>query len=117
MGYPVERKESVLKKMLAPHNRSIASLAEEEGISEATLYIWRNAARNTGRWMPDNDNTPEGWSSRDKFAAVLETAALNETELAEYCRQKGLYPEQIKSWRDACEQTNDWNQASEKQRK
>ncbi len=41
MGYPLERKESVLKKMLAPHNRSIASLAEEEGISEATLYIWR----------------------------------------------------------------------------
>lgn len=33
--------------------------------------------------IPDSDNTPEGWSSRDKFAAVLETESLNETELAE----------------------------------
>jgi len=30
--------------------------------------------------MPDADAGPEGWSSRDKFAAVLETAALNESE-------------------------------------
>ena len=54
----------------------------------------------------------EGWSSRDKFAAVLETAALNETDLAEYCRKRGLYPAQITAWRSACEQANDWDRAS-----
>ena len=27
-----------------------------------------------------------------KFAVVLETAALSEIELSEYCRRKGLYP-------------------------
>lgn len=67
--------------------------------------------------MPDDEKSPEGWTSRDKFAAVLETAALNETELAEYCRKKGLYPEQIASWGTACEQANDWQRASEKQLK
>ena len=36
-----------------------------------------------------------------KFAVVVETAAFNETELSEYCRSKGLYPEQVKAWRDA----------------
>jgi hypothetical protein len=59
---------------------------------------------------------PEGWSARDKFAAVVETAALNETELAEYCRSCGLYPEQVRAWRSACEQANDWAQASERER-
>jgi len=59
--------------------------------------------------MPDGDHTPEGWSSRDKFAAVLETAALSEAEVAEYCRKRGLYPEQIRAWRSACEQANDWD--------
>ncbi|WP_222440864.1 hypothetical protein [Siccirubricoccus deserti] len=53
-----------------------------------------------------------GWTSRDKFAAVLETAALNEADLATYCRQWGLYPEQIQTWRTACEQANDWERAS-----
>lgn len=114
MGYSPERKESVLKKMLPPNNISIASLAKEEGISDATLYNWRQQARNQGRLMPDSDNTPNGWTSRDKFAAVMETAAMNETEVASYCREKGIYPEQLAQWREACEQANDWSEASER---
>jgi transposase-like protein len=117
MGYSPERKEAVLKKMLPPNNQSIAGLAKEEGISDATLYNWRQQARNEGRLMPDSDNTPEGWTSKDKFAAVMETAAMSEAEIAEYCRQRGLYPEQLASWRAACEQANDWHRASEKQLK
>ena len=31
---------------------------------------------------------------------------MNETELAEYARKKGLYVEQIKGWRDACMNAN-----------
>ena len=108
MGYPKERKEAVLKKMLPPNNRPIPVIAREEGISEATLYNWRKAARAEGRLLPDGDSTPAGWSSADKFAAVLETAALNEQELAEYCRERGLYPAQIQQWREACAQANDW---------
>ena len=117
MGYSPERKEAVLKKMLPPNHQSIAALAIEEGISDATLYNWRQQDRNEGRLMPDSDNTPEGWTSRDKFAAVMETAALSEAEIAEYCRQRGLYPEQLGAWRTACEQANDWNRASDKQLK
>lgn len=117
MGYSIERKESVLKKMLPPNNCSIAELANQEGISDATLYNWRQQARHSGKLMPDSDNTPAGWLSRDKFAAVLETATMSEAEIAEYCRQKGLYPEQLRQWRAACEQANDWSRATEKQLK
>nr|WP_156178123.1 IS3 family transposase [Puniceibacterium sp. IMCC21224] len=87
-------------------------MSQEEGISEATLHKWRGVARGKGRFLPDADAGPEGWSSRDKFAAVLETAALNEVDLAEYCRRRGLYPEQVLAWRGACEQANDWDRSS-----
>jgi transposase-like protein len=97
--------------MLPPHNRPLSELAREEGISEPTLYNWRKEARSQGRLLPDAEREPEGWSSRDKFAAVLETAALNEAELAEYCRKRGLYPEQVRVWREACEQANDWDRS------
>jgi transposase-like protein len=107
MKYPQERKEAILRKLLPPHNRTIASLAKEEGISTATLYNWRKAARRAGRLLPDHAADPEGWSSRDKFNAVLETAALSEAELGEYCRRRGLYVEQIERWRASCEQAND----------
>lgn len=117
MGYPKQRKEAVLKKMLPPSNKTIAEISKEEGISEATLYKWRKAARAEGRLMPDGDMSPNGWSAADKFAAVLETAALNEAELSTYCRERGLYAEQLAQWRAACEQANDWDRAQTQQLK
>ena len=98
--------------MLPPNNMTIRHLSQEEGISEATLHKWRAEARSKGQLLPDADAGAEGWSSRDKFAAVLETAALNEADLAEYCRKRGLYSAQIMAWRSACEQANDWDCAS-----
>lgn len=115
MGYSAERKEAVIRKMLPPHNRSVPEIAKEEGISEATLYNWRKEARSKGRLLPDSDRTPEGWSSRDKFAAVLETASMNEEQLGQYCRQRGLYPEQIAAWRAACELANDWQETQSRE--
>lgn len=109
MKYSQERKDAVLRKMMPPHNRSISQLAKEEGISEPTLYNWRNEARRKGILMPDGDCSPEGWTARDKFAAVLESASLNEEETAEYCRRKGIYSEQLTAWRKACEAANDWD--------
>ena len=98
--------------MLPPNNMAIRQLSYEEGISEATLHKWRAEARGKGQLLPDADAGPERWSSRDKFAAVLEVAALNEADLAEYCRKRGLYPAQIGAWRAACEQANDSGRAS-----
>jgi len=98
MSYPTERKESVLKKMLPPQSHSIPELARAEGISEATLYSWRKAARAAGRLLPNDAHTPTGWASAEKFAAVVETAALNEMELAAYSRHRGLYPAQLQVW-------------------
>jgi len=37
---------------------------------------------------------------------VLETATLNDAELAEYCRRKGLYVEQLAAWREVCRAAN-----------
>lgn len=107
MRYSRERKDTVLKKLMPPHNRTMAELAEEEGISAASLYNWRRQAREQGRLLPEGSIEPEGWSSRDKFNAVLETAALSEAEISEYCRRRGLYPEQLRRWRAACEAAND----------
>ena len=36
----------------------------------------------------------------------METAQLSEVEIAEYCRSKGLFVEQVQAWRDACMQAN-----------
>ena len=71
MKCPKERKEAILKKMLPPHHKSIDDIAKEKGISEATLYNWRQSARSEGRLLPAGNSTPSGWTAADKFAAVV----------------------------------------------
>jgi transposase-like protein len=100
--------------MMPPQNMSISALAEETGISQQTLYNWRQKAREEGLVVPGDGNNSEKWSSADKFAVVLETAALNEAELGEYCRQKGLYVEQIQQWKEACMGANATQQEQSK---
>lgn len=109
--YSKERKEAVLAKMAGPDRIPIPQLAKEEKISEPTLYAWRNTARKEGLLLPDSDDSPEGWTSRDKFKAVMQTAGHSEAELAIYCRENGLYPEQIQRWRRACENANSWQES------
>ena len=100
--YSAERKASVLRKLLPPHNRSVSEIAREEGICEQTLYNWRKQAKEQGVPVPGSGKQTEDWSPEAKFAAVVETASMTELELSEYCRRQGLYPEQIRRWKDAC---------------
>ena len=106
MNYSPEYKEAMLRRMLPPNNESIKKIAKEEGLSEQTLRNWRDKARKEGYAAPGKDSTPDDWNTQDKFLIVVETASLNETELAEYARKKGLYVEQIKAWKDACMNAN-----------
>ena len=106
MNYSPEFKEAMLRRMLPPNNESIKKIAKEEGLSEQTLRNWREKARKEGYAAPGTDASPDDWSTQDKFLIVVETASLNESELAEYARKKGLYVEQIKAWKDACMNAN-----------
>ena len=100
--YSEERKAAVMSKLLPPENRTVAEVAKEEGICEVTLYNWRKKAREPGLPVPGSEKQSEKWSEEAKFAVAVETASLNEAQLSEYCRSKGLYPEQVKRWREAC---------------
>tara|TARA_R110002094_G_scaffold134249_1_gene126480 strand:- start:559 stop:1065 length:507 start_codon:yes stop_codon:yes gene_type:complete len=99
--YSEERKAAVLKKLLPPQNRSVVSVAAEEGISDVTLYSWLKQCRQQGMPVPGYRNTGDDWSPEAKLAVVIETASMSEAELGAYCRQKGLYPEQVQRWKEA----------------
>ena len=100
MTYPREFKEAVLDKIFNS-DLSFRQISEEMGVPRATLHGWKK------RYMikedPDALNPlPENWSAEEKFAAVVHTATLSEVELNTWCRENGLYPGHIKSWREAC---------------
>jgi transposase-like protein len=104
--YNEEFRKSVVSKMMPPENRSVSELARETGVSEVTLYKWRDEIRRLGQAAPAGGKGSDRWSTEDKFLIVAETLTMSEAELSEYCRKKGLYPEQIKEWKGACISAN-----------
>jgi hypothetical protein len=106
MGYSAERKEAILRQMMPPTNKPIAELVREHGISGKTLYAWRSKLKEQGVVVPGNGKNAEDWASESKFAVVLETATLNAAQLAEYCRRKGVFVEQVAVWRETCSSAN-----------
>ena len=107
--YPETRKADIIAKMTG--DTSLKQLAQNEKISLPTLYAWRRDARANGVLLPNSDDAPEGWSSLDKFNAVLQTSPMDNTQIAEFCRAKGLHLEQLTRWKIACEHANDWDRS------
>ncbi len=104
--YSEEEKAKVVKRMIPTQNETVAKISDDTGISDVTLYKWRKEARESGTATPGNGQNSNKWNSEDKFLIVMETYSMNEEELAEYCRKKGLYRKQINEWQQSCLQAN-----------
>ena len=101
--YAEEVKTRITTRLM--NGEPVANIAEETGISKDTLYTWRRKARGN----PEEatlSQAPSPLSSEQRFAMVVETAPLNELEIGAYCREKGIYPEQLARWRQICAQAN-----------
>lgn len=105
--YPKEMKEAVIARMLQG-DETVTDIQRDTGIGINTLYRWRDKALNqNGLSATTKYKNADKWSSQDKFTVVIETANLSEIEFSEYCREKGIYPEQVKEWKEACINAND----------
>ena len=92
---------------MSPHqSQSVARISKELGIDVMTLYNWRKSWRLQGEVVPASEKDPEGWTAADKFTVVLESAGFNATELSAYCRERGLFPEQVDRWRQTAQDAN-----------
>jgi len=105
--YSEEFKSEVVRKMMPPNARRISDISRETGVSAPTLYAWRNTYRDKGIAVPADPSNPEQWDGAAKLSVVLETEPLNARELSEYCREKGLYAEQIARWKASAIQGNE----------
>jgi len=108
---PKERKDSIIAKLIGPDATPVTQLAHEEHISSSTLYNWKREAKIKAGSLANPDDAPKGWTATDKFEAVIQTASMSEVQVSEFCRSKGLYPEQIQRWKTACQQANNWDDA------
>jgi hypothetical protein len=100
--YSKEFKDTIIKQMMPPNSKTISDISKETGVSVRSLFRWIKAVKAVGNATPSGETSSKSWSSEDKFLIVLETAKMSQAELADYCRARELYVEQIDFWKHAC---------------
>lgn len=84
----------MVARLLPPESASVDTIAQEVSISTATLE----------RWLAQALARPEQgrvWTANARLDAVIATAALDEAAKSAWCRENGLYPQDLERWRAA----------------
>jgi DNA-binding transcriptional MerR regulator len=85
-------KAKAVARLLPPESAPIEKVGNELGVSVATLARWRAEALSSPARERD-------WTAVSRFEAVLATAALDETGKSAWCREHGVYPQELEQWR------------------
>jgi transposase-like protein len=99
--YDAQFRGEIRKRMSPPSRETATEISRATGISRQTLYSWRHLWKREGELVPASSSSAEEWDSSDKLAAVIQAAGLSGTDLGSYCRERGLYPQQLARWRQA----------------
>ena len=100
--YTKEEKTGLVARLFPPESISVGMLSNETGISKSTLATWKKKAEEfNGNIKPKRRLTPN-----DKFLIVMEAYNMTEIALARYCREKGLYYDEVKKWSSVCMDAN-----------
>ena len=91
-------KNKVLAKVLPPNMASLEEISVEVGVSVDTLERWRSESLT----MPARERA---WSAAARLSAVITTAAMDESTRSAWCRENGVYPQELDAWRASPKET------------
>ena len=90
-------KDKAVSRLLPPESAPIETVARELSISVTTLERWRAEALS----RPARERA---WTAAARFEAVLMTASLDEAGKGAWCRERGVYPQELEQWRESATQ-------------
>ena len=79
-------------RLLPPESAEIGTVAKEVGVSQQTLERWREDALS-------RPARGRAWTAGARLDAVITTAALDEAGKSAWCRERGVYPQELEQWR------------------
>lgn len=82
-----------MARLLPPESASPEVVAREIGVSVDTLERWRSDAL----LQPVTERV---WTAAARLEAVISTAALDESARSAWCREHGVFPQQLQQWRE-----------------
>jgi len=84
--------------MLPPESASPEAVAHEIGVGVDTLGRWRSQSLSQ---RPKE----RVWTAAARFEAVIATAAMDEATRSAWCRENGVYPQQLQQWKASAVQS------------
>lgn len=87
-------KDRIVARLLPPESSAIDLVSREVGISVATLERWRADALGNGTGA----GSPR-WTAAARLQAVIVTATMDEATRSAWCREQGLYPTELDTWK------------------
>ena len=93
--YPDFVKQSILKQILNS-SCSISEIAKNNNIPYSTVSTWKSNLLHKGK------NMKHKFSPEEKLEMLFATASMSEAEVSEFCRNKGIYPHTLKTWKEEC---------------
>ncbi len=117
-------KEQAVQKALLRGSLSIKHIAMDLGVGYSTLQNWIKQHRLVSDNMT-KEKSPKHWTREERLTALMDTYAMNEQQIAEYCRVKGLYTHHLTEWRQEFIQskhfthadTQEWRQLKKENQK
>jgi len=96
--------QAVEKALSRSEHQTLGQLAEQLGIGYSTLTRWMLEVKQ-GKLAEESapmakSKRPVDWTAQEKLQAILDTERLSEQDKGRYCRQKGLYSQQIEQWKE-----------------
>ena len=98
MGYSQGFKDSILKKVLPPEERTVAEISRETGVSSWTIYRWKQAARDGTLTSFGSELRPSHRNPAEKLRLLIEGTCLAEEHRGEWLREHGLHSEHLTLW-------------------
>jgi len=112
MQYPDVFKNAMIQKMTGPGAISATALSKQVDVPQATLSKWlRMAGAGPSYKFPNSakdysimtkinpPRRPNDWNAEDKLKVVMEAANLDDEQLGEFLRKKGLHQTHLEQWR------------------
>ena len=90
-------KNKVLAKLLPPNTASLEDISLDVGVSVDTLERWRAESLT----QPARERS---WSASARLNAVITTAAMDESNRSAWCREHGVYRQELDAWRASATQ-------------
>lgn len=94
--------EQALVKIYARGNRSVRDVTDELNVSYHTVKNWmRNKSADKYKAVAIPEKRPQDWAAEEQLLALQESHGLSGEALQAWCRERGLFPHHLTSWKAA----------------